>query len=70
MRARTTLGLHRVRVAEHSLHALDDVSPDPVAYVPAKQRLHAADDVAPDAVEYCPEPHSDRHADVSPDADA
>ena len=56
--------------AEHSEHAPDDVSPDPVAYAPAEQRLHAADDVAPDAVEYRPAPHSDRHADVSPDADA
>jgi hypothetical protein len=56
--------------AEHSEHAPDAVSPDPVAYAPAKQRLHAADDVAPGAVEYCPAPHSDMHADVSPDADA
>ena len=56
--------------AEHSEHAPDAVSPDPVAYAPAKQRLHAPDDVAPDAVEYCPALHSDRHADLSPDADA
>jgi hypothetical protein len=56
--------------AEHSEHAPDAVSPDPVAYAPAKQTLHAPDDVAPDAVEYCPALHSDRHADLSPDADA
>ena len=50
------------------MQPLDDSSPEPDAYAPAKHKAQLADDVAAEAVEYSPPKHSDAHAEVSPDA--